>query len=140
MATTPPKRSYQPTESRRTGPDERSVSSRTTDGAPEQLSLLRDDHAREILTVLADGPRYGRELAEMCGVSRPTIYRRLNRLEAAGFVTTELSPDPDGHHRKEFHLLRDRFTVAVEDGAIAVTACQSNRRANPNQPVSPHEG
>ena len=93
-----------------------------SDPVPEQLRLLADDHAQAILAALAGGPRAGRELAELCDISRPTVYRRLNRLEAAGFVSTEMSPDLDGHHRKEFYLLRDRLTVTVEAGAITVTA------------------
>jgi DNA-binding PadR family transcriptional regulator len=80
--------------------------------------------------ILADGSRHGRELAEMCDVSRATIYRRLNRLEAAGFITTELSYDSSGHHRKEFHLLRDRLTVTVDAGEMTVTARPSDGEQN----------
>jgi predicted transcriptional regulator len=121
MATTPPESDDRLTDSRGNEP-EQPVLSRTTDETPEQLTLLTDDCAREVLTILADGPRHGRELAETCGVSRATMYRRLNRLEAAGFITTELSYDSNGHHRKEFHLLRDRLTVTVNDGSFTVTA------------------
>lgn len=124
MATKPPKYASRPTESDGHSPD-RAVRSRTTGDPPEQLTLLTDDCARQVLTILADGPRHGRELAERCGVSRATIYRRLNRLEAAGFITSDLCPDPNGHHRKEFHLLRDRLTVTVKDGTITVTVCPS---------------
>jgi len=95
--------------------------SQTADDAPEPLCLLDDAYARSILIALVRGPRSGRALAERCDISRPTAYRRLNRLEEAGFVTTELCPDPDGHHRTEFSLARDRLTVVIEDGSLAVT-------------------
>lgn len=129
MATTPPNHDQPRPGPRRTGPDERPISSQTVDDAPEPLRLLQDDYASEILTILAAGPRHGRELAELCGVSRATIYRRLNRLEAAGFLTAQMSPDPDGHHRQTFHLLRDRLTVTVEDGSIAVTVRSSEENS-----------
>ena len=93
--------------------------------APEPLSLLDDEHARAIMLALTEGPHRGRELAETCDSSRPTVYRRLNRLEEAGLVTTETILDPDGHHCKEFHLVRDQLTVTIEDGTMLVTAEQS---------------
>lgn len=101
--------------------------SQQNDGTVEQLSLLNDAHAREILTVLATGPRGGRALAEACDISRATAYRRLNRLADAGFVTAELCPDPDGHHRKEYHLVRNRLRVEINRGTITVTAATEEK-------------
>jgi predicted transcriptional regulator len=124
MATSPPKEDPQRTS---THTQEWCLSTRSAEGVPERLRLLEDDHSREILTTLADGPRHARALADLCGVSRATVYRRLDRLESAGFITTELSPDPDGHHRREFHLLRDRVTVTLTGGTVAVTASPSDR-------------
>lgn len=121
MATIPPDATSGSPAGNTTDRDPPSIRSQTADDAPEQLCLLNDTYARAILTALARGPRTGRELAESCDISRPTAYRRLNRLEAAGFVTTELCPDPDGHHRTEFSLARDRLTVVIENGSIAVT-------------------
>lgn len=112
---------YETSPTEPTNHDTIQTSSQQPDDTTEQLCLLNDTYAREILTVLASGSRCGRELAEACTISRPTVYRRLNRLEAAGFVTSELCPDPDGHHRKEFHIIRDRLRVEINDGSIAVT-------------------
>ena len=95
-------------------------------GSPEPLSLLDDEHAREILLSLTGGAKRGRELAGSCDSSRPTVYRRLNRLEAAGLVTTETVLDPDGHHCKEFRLVRNRLTVTIENGTMLVTAESSD--------------
>lgn len=120
MATIPPDDTCEyPTEGPTDG-EPSCVRHQTVDDAPEELCLLHDTHARDILTALANGPRSGRTLADSCDISRPTAYRRLNRLEAAGFVTSELSPDPDGHHRKQFSLIRDRLTVLIQDGSITV--------------------
>jgi predicted transcriptional regulator len=107
------------------GPEESTrgpLVSRATDDVPVQLELLDDEYTREILAALGTGPQEGRELDDRCSASRATIYRRLNRLEEAGLVTTEMALDADGHHRKRFCLVRDRLTVAITDGAITVTA------------------
>ena len=111
-----------PRHERSTDPTEDSLVARSDSEAPERLSLLDDEYARDILTALTAGPLRGRELAARCDASRPTVYRRLDSLESAGLVATETTVDPDGHHCKEFRLVRDRLTVRIEDGAITVTA------------------
>lgn len=93
-----------------------------SDGVPEPLDLLTDEYARDILTVLAAGPQTGRDLIDACGASRSTVYRRVNRLEDAGLVASRFTFDPDGHHRKEFRLVRDRLSITVADGEIEVVA------------------
>ena len=98
------------------------VVEQSTGEPPETLELLADAYARELLVVLSRGPRCGRALAEACSFSRPTVYRRLNRLEDAGLVDAETRLDPDGNHCKEFSLVRDSLTVTIADGAITVTA------------------
>lgn len=100
---------------------------RATDEVPEALSLLEDSYARRILSVLAAGPHRGRELAAVCECSRPTIYRRLNRLEAAGLVDSKLRIDPGGNHCKEFVIQRDTVEVRIDDGVLTVTARSTDR-------------
>lgn len=88
--------------------------------APSRLDLLDDIPTREILVALSRGPRRGRELTVTSDTSRPTIYRRLNRLQAAGFLTTQTVSDPDGHHCKVYKLQRDRLTVHITTDRLTV--------------------
>ncbi|CCC39786.1 ArsR/SmtB family transcription factor [Haloquadratum walsbyi] len=90
--------------------------------APPHLELVDDEFARTIIMTLCDGSKRGREIASICDASRPTIYRRLNRLESAGFVRTTQTIGPDGHECKEFELIRDRLTVSIGDGSVVVQA------------------
>ena len=103
------------------------VVDQVTDGVPEQLSLLEDSYARRLLAVLSSGPHRGRELAEACEFSRPTVYRRLNRLEAAGIVGSELRIDPGGNHCKEFFIQRNTVEVTIADGSLTVTVRSTDR-------------
>lgn len=100
--------------------------SEPTSGSPQVVSLLDDEHAREILTCLASGPKRGRELATACACSRATIYRRLNGLESVGLVTASLSIDPDGHHCKQFRLVHDQVTVHISGGSLTVVVDAAN--------------
>ena len=115
------------TADRLTRPDDRTdtpanrLVDRTTESAPPRLDLLDDEYTREILVALCHGPRRGRELTAVCDGSRSTVYRRLDRLRAAGFVTTETVVDPDGHHCDAYRLTRDRLTVRIEADGLTVT-------------------
>ncbi len=106
----------------RAEPTDESVVARTSGEPPELLTLLDDDYARRILGLLSEASHRGRELSERCEFSRPTVYRRLNRLENAGLVRSELRLDPDGNHCKEFSLVRDALRITFDDGTLTVAA------------------
>lgn len=111
-----------PTAARGPDPDDEPVVSRSRGEPPAHLELMDDEYALSILASLSDGPKRGRDLIDACEGSRATVYRRLDRLEAAGFVTGETTLDLDGHHCKEFRLVRDTVTLTVENGGLTVTA------------------
>lgn len=77
----------------------------------DSLALLSDDYARSILEALGDEPLPAREIHERLDVSRATVYRRLERLEAAGLVESSMSVHPEGHHRERYELTTDRIHV-----------------------------
>lgn len=94
--------------------------SHTKRSAPSRLDILDDPPTRSILAALSQGPRRGRALTDTCDSSRSTIYRRLDRLQAAGFLTTETVVDPDGHQCKVYKLKRDRLTVHINTDGLTV--------------------
>lgn len=93
--------------------------------ADELLELLGDEYACEILRALGDGPLPAREIVAERDMSRPTVYRRLDRLTEAGIVEARLRPARDGHHRQVFRLAVDEieFEVGTDgiDGRVHVT-------------------
>ena len=92
----------------------------------ELLSLFGDDYTCEILRSLASGPASARAIVETTGISRPTVYRRLDRLSDAGLVGERLAVSADGHHRTEFRLLVER--VAFEVAADGIDGHVETRR------------
>lgn len=108
MATTPHPRSPPG------APNDHSVEPSTS--STEVLDLLDDEYARSILAALTEGAKPARELVNTCDGSRPTVYRRLDRLESAGLVDSRTALHPDGHHRKEFSTAVDRITLDLTDG------------------------
>jgi len=86
----------------------------------ELLSLLGDDHARNVLRVLAEGPRPAVEIVDELTISRPTVYRRLDSLESAGLVESSMRIREGGHHRKRFHLAVDSAEVGFDADGLTV--------------------
>jgi DNA-binding transcriptional ArsR family regulator len=95
-------------------------SDETTVDMPEVLSLLSDEYAREVLSVLVEHPLSARELVDRLNMSRATVYRRLDRLESAGVLDSSMHIDPDGHHRKRFHVVVDRIRLAFESDGLTL--------------------
>jgi len=84
------------------------------------LELLSDEYARRVLESLSDRPATAPALVESMAASRATIYRRLNDLEAAGIVEAAVAVDPDGHHRKRYHLVVDDLQLRFGIDGIAI--------------------
>jgi DNA-binding transcriptional ArsR family regulator len=87
-----------------------------SDGAPpidELLELLDDEYARAVLEAIESEAKAAREIVAACDASRPTVYRRLNRLEDAGLVDTRTTYDPDGHHRQVYRARVEEVTLRL---------------------------
>lgn len=74
------------------------------------LELLSDAYACRLLCALDDGPLSATALVDRCEMSRPTVYRRLDRLTEVGLVEARQSVSSTGTHRREFR--RTPATVA----------------------------
>lgn len=84
------------------------------------LELLGDEYTQKVLRSVADRPRSGREVAEDKSISRATAFRRLNELVDAGLITTEMVPDPDGHHHKQFRALFAHVSLQFSDDGLSM--------------------
>lgn len=81
--------------------------------------LLEDETVRVILTETSDQPMSASTLTQRCDASGPTVYRRLERLQAADLVVERTRPDPDdGHHRSVYAANLRRVTVELQDGEL----------------------
>jgi predicted ArsR family transcriptional regulator len=83
-------------------------------------SLLEDDYAREILVHTSIDTHSASELADACGASEPTIYRRIEDLIEQDLLEAEQELDPDGHHYKTYAANLEAVTVELHDGEFSV--------------------
>jgi DNA-binding transcriptional ArsR family regulator len=99
--------------------------SRTTTTVSEECdledvaALLEDETVRTILTATSVEPMSASSLSERCGVSEPTIYRRLEDLRDCELVEERTEPDLDsGHHTKVYAPRLERLTVTLVEGQL----------------------
>jgi response regulator of citrate/malate metabolism len=92
--------------------------------------LLNAEYTQQILSEIQTEAKSARSLAQACGASRATVYRRLNGLREAGLVDTGLAYDTDGHHRTVFESTLESVTLDVTpDGlSVSVTTYPSDSR------------
>lgn len=84
------------------------------------LDVLGDEHARRILALASDQAMSAPALADECGVSEPTAYRRVNDLLDVGLLREDTRIDADGNHYRTFETRVDAIEVAVQDGDLGV--------------------
>ncbi|MFB6159701.1 MAG: helix-turn-helix domain-containing protein [Haloferacaceae archaeon] len=82
------------------------------------LELLEDEYAREILVTASAEPMSARALSDACDASLPTVYRRVEALEAADLLAVQTLPDEEGHHYKVYSTRVERFAVEIADGSM----------------------
>lgn len=79
------------------------------------LELLGDEYTRAALRVVADQPRSGTEVADRTSMSKPTAFRRLNRLSEVGLVTVHRRIDTEqGHHHKVYEASQEHLEVELD--------------------------
>jgi len=93
-------------------------------------TLLADDCARTILEATAADTLSAEELSDRCGVSEPTIYRRLADLRAHDLVTEQTRADEDGHHYKVYTASLDRVVVELSADGLTIRLSRRDRMAD----------
>lgn len=108
-----------------------------TDVSSEEiLALLDADYTQSILGAIQRTPKSARELAAECGASRPTVYRRLNSLQDAGLIETEMLIDADGHHRTVFEATVEQVSVELTDAGLSVRVSYQSAESAPARPAA----
>ncbi len=85
------------------------------------LAALANPHRlRIVATLTRNGRNYVSQLARELGISRPLLHLHLQKLEAAGLVTSRLELSSDGKALNYFEVAK--FDFALTPAAIAQAA------------------
>ncbi|WP_339103573.1 helix-turn-helix domain-containing protein [Haloterrigena salinisoli] len=81
----------------------------------EILNTIGDEHARTVLASISREPGSAKELAERLDLSQPTIYRRLELLEANDLIEYRTLVADDGNHYKEYTCNFNSTVISLDD-------------------------
>lgn len=84
----------------------------------ELLSVLDDEYARPILVAASAEPKSAKALAEACDASLPTVYRRLDTLEAHDLITERTELDDDGHHYSTYEATLQSVAIELDEEGL----------------------
>jgi predicted transcriptional regulator len=86
-----------------------------------QLSALASAHRLRIIALLSSkGRTYVSQLAREIGISRPLLHLHLQKLEAAGLVTSKLELSADGKALNYFEVAK--FEIELTPATIVKAA------------------
>ncbi len=86
-----------------------------------QLSALASAHRLRIIALLSSkGRTYVSQLAREVGISRPLLHLHLQKLEAAGLVTSKLELSADGKALNFFEVAK--FDIELTPATIVKAA------------------
>lgn len=103
-----------------------------SDAGEDVVDLLGDEYVRTILAETCEEPKSVDALSEACDADPSTIYRRVERLEAAGLLADEQRLDPGGHHYKEYTAVLEAVHVYVRTDGYRV---EIDHRADDEEPA-----
>src|SRR5215213_5362011 len=85
------------------------------------LSALANPHRLRIVASLTQGRNYVSQLARDLGIGRPLLHMHLQKLEAAGLVTSRLELSEDGKAMRYFDVAPFCLSLTPDVIAQAVT-------------------
>ncbi|MFC4405590.1 winged helix-turn-helix domain-containing protein [Haloarchaeobius iranensis] len=92
--------------------------------------LLADECARQILVETRGEALPAAALSERTGASEPTVYRRLERLQAADLVAEEVQVVTDGKNYSVYRARLDGVELDLTDDGFEVEIARRERMAD----------
>jgi len=97
------------------------------------LDVLSDEYARSILAATSVKPMSAQQLADECDMSKPTVYRRVERLREHDLLEERTEIQEDGNHYSVYAATLSEFSVELEDGSFEADVDRREPEAFPGQ-------
>ena len=100
------------------------------DDPRDVFAVLDDDYARGILRATHSTAMSAPQLAEALDASRPTIYRRIDRLQALDLLSESTQMDAEGHHRSVYRSRLEEVVVTPDESGFTVSVARGEHPAD----------
>lgn len=92
----------------------------------ELLDVLSDEYAREILAATSIKPMSAQQLADECEMSQPTVYRRIDRLQAHGFLKEQTKIRTSNNHYCVYTATLSEVSIELDTGSFEAAVTRTN--------------
>ncbi|MFB6250498.1 MAG: ArsR/SmtB family transcription factor [Halobellus sp.] len=97
------------------------------------LDVLSDEYARSILAVTSVKPMSAQQLADECGMSEPTVYRRVERLQEHDLLEERTEIQDDGNHFSVYAATLSEVSIELDEGSFEADVQRREPEAFPGE-------
>lgn len=104
------------------------------------VSAMANEHDRRILAATQEEPVDAQTIIEETGISKSTVYRRLDRLQEMGLLETADGRLRNGHAVDRYQARAKSISLHVRDGTIEATWTGAREEDAPSDLTRPKTG
>ena len=97
------------------------------------LDILSDEYARDILTATSIKPMSAQQLADECEMSKPTVYRRVERLRAHGLLDERTEIRTSNNHYSVYTATLSEFSLELDAGSLEASVTRTDDDSFPGE-------
>ncbi|KZN24666.1 transcriptional regulator [Haladaptatus sp. R4] len=90
-------------------------------GPDDIFDVLASETARDILLLSSSTAMSAGQLARECDASKPTVYRRINKLQEYDLLEQRMVIDNGGNHYNTYRTNMDRICFDIRGDEFVVT-------------------
>lgn len=102
----------------------------------ELLDVLSDEYAREILAATSIKPMSAQQLADECEMSQPTVYRRVERLQAHDLLEEQTKIRTSNNHYSVYTATLSEFSLELNTGSFEAAVTRTDDESFPGEQES----
>ncbi|WP_423747492.1 helix-turn-helix domain-containing protein (plasmid) [Haladaptatus sp. SPP-AMP-3] len=92
----------------------------------ELLDILSDEYAREILAATSIKPMSAQQLADECEMSKPTVYRRVERLQGHGLLEEQTKIRTRNNHYSVYTATLSEVSIELDTGSFEAAVTRTD--------------
>ena len=92
----------------------------------ELLDVLSDEYAREILAATSIKPMSAQQLADECEMSKPTVYRRVERLQGHGLLEEQTKIRTSNNHYSVYTATLSEVSIELDTGSFEAAVTRTD--------------
>jgi DNA-binding MurR/RpiR family transcriptional regulator len=99
----------------------------------ELLDVLSDEYARDILAATSIKPMSAQQLADECEMSKPTVYRRVEQLQAHGLLDEQTKVRTSNNHYSVYTATLSEVSIELDTGSFAAAVTRTDEESFPGE-------